>query len=221
MTTTSDARFQMFRSEFALGRLLLALMLGIVAGVIVAFFLPWQGAVLVGWDVAVVLYLIRVWSRVLPMSARECSADAVKEDPSRALADSIILLAAIAELASVGLILVKVANEQGGLKALLLTVGVMSVVLSWGAVHTMFTLRYARIYYTSANGTVDFNEKTAPQYADFAYLAFTIGMTFQVSDTDLKTKPMRWTALRHALVSYLFGAVIIGLVINVVASLLK
>jgi uncharacterized membrane protein len=221
MTKTSGTRLQMFRSEFALGRLLLALVFGIVAGVIVALFFPWQGAIIFGWDVAAALYRKRVWYRVLPMSASECSADAVKEDPSRALADSIILLAAVAELASVGLILVKVANEQGGLKALLLTIGVMSVVLAWGAVHTMFTLRYARIYYTGPVSGIDFNEKSPPQYADFAYLAFTIGMTFQVSDTDLKTKPMRWTVLRHALISYLFGAVIIGLVINVVASLLK
>jgi uncharacterized membrane protein len=211
----------MFRSGFALGRLLLALLLGIVGGLIASFFLPWQGAILLGWDVAAALYLIRVWSRVLPLSASECAADAVKEDPSRALADSIILLAAIAELVSVGLILVKVANEQGGMKAFLLTIGVVSVVLSWAAVHTMFALRYARIYYAGTEGGIDFNEKAAPQYADFAYLAFTIGMTFQVSDTDLKTKPMRWTALRHALISYLFGAVIVGLVINVVASLLS
>jgi uncharacterized membrane protein len=124
-------------------------------------------------------------------------------------------------LVSVALILIKVASEHGGMKALLLTIGVMRVVLSWGAVHTMFALRYARIYYAGPNGGIDFNEKSPPQYADFAYLAFTIGMTFQVSDTDLKTKPMRWTALRHALISYLFGAVIVGLVINVVASLLS
>lgn len=189
-------------------------------GVVAAFYLPWEGAVLLGWDVAALLYLLRVWSRVLPMGANECSADAVREDPSRAVADSVILLAAIAELASVGLILVKVANAHGGMKAFLLTIGVLSVVFAWGAVHTMFTLRYARIYYTSPDGGVDFNEKSPPDYIDFAYLAFTIGMTFQVSDTDLTAKAIRRTALRHTLISYLFGAVIIGLVINVVASLL-
>jgi len=154
------------------------------------------------------------------MSASACSEDAVREDPSYALAESVILVAAIVELASVGLILIKVANAHGGMKAFLLTIGVISVVLAWGAVHTMFTLRYARIYYTGTDGGVDFNEKSPPEYADFAYLAFTIGMTFQVSDTNLTSKAMRRTALRHALISYLFGAVIIGLIINVVASLL-
>jgi uncharacterized membrane protein len=154
------------------------------------------------------------------MNAVACSEHALREDPSHALADSVILVAAIAELASVGLILIKVASAHGGMKAFLLTIGVLSVVLAWGAVHTVFTLRYARIYYAAPDGGIDFNEKSPPDYVDFAYLAFTIGMTFQVSDTDLTSKAVRRTALRHALISYLFGAVIIGLVINVVASLL-
>jgi uncharacterized membrane protein len=85
-------------------------------------------------------------------------------------------------------------------------------------VHTVFTLRYARLYYTPPAGGIDFNEADPPGYVDFAYLAFTLGMTFQVSDTDLTAKPVRHLALRHALISYLFGAVILGLAINVVAS---
>jgi uncharacterized membrane protein len=200
--------------------LLFALVIGLIGGTVAAVFLPWEGAALLGWDLTAALYVVRVWVRVLPMSATECSEHAVKEDPSLALADSVIVVAAIAELASVGLILGKVANAHGGMKAFLLTIGVLSVILAWGAVHTMFSLRYARIYYSGPDGGIDFNEKSPPDYSDFAYLAFTIGMTFQVSDTDLTSKAMRRTALRHALISYLFGAVIIGLIINVVASLL-
>jgi uncharacterized membrane protein len=70
-------------------------------------------------------------------------------------------------------------------------------------------------------GGIAFNEKDPPDYVDFAYVALTIGLTFQVSDTDLSSKQMRRTALRHALLSYLFGAVIVALTINVVASLLS
>jgi uncharacterized membrane protein len=66
---------------------------------------------------------------------------------------------------------------------------------------------------------VDFNQDDPPRYADFAYLAFTIGMTFQVSDTDLKTTEIRATALRHALLSYLFGSVILAATINLIAGL--
>jgi len=209
------------RGGFAIRRALLALLVGLIGGAIAAALLPWQAAALLGWDAAAILFAIRVWATVLPMSPTQCSDHAVKEDPSRAVADSVVLVAAVANLASVGLILVKAANATGGTKAYLLTIGVVSVVLAWGVVHTIFTLRYARIYYNGPDGGIDFNEKAPPDYMDFAYLAFTIGMTFQVSDTDLTSKPMRRTALRHALISYLFGAVIIGLIINVVASLLR
>lgn len=89
--------------------------------------------------------------------------------------------------------------------------------------HTVFSLRYAQLFYRgSKDGTgIDFNEDDPPDYRDFAYLAMTIGMTFQVSDTDLGSKAIRRTALRHALISWLFGAVLIGLTINILASILS
>ena len=93
--------------------------------------------------------------------------------------------------------------------------------LSWIMVHTVFTLRYARSYYSNPRGGIDFNESDLPTYLDFAYLALTIGMTFQVSDTNLTSKSIRRIALAHAALSYLFGAVMVALVINVVASLLQ
>jgi uncharacterized membrane protein len=82
-------------------------------------------------------------------------------------------------------------------------------------------LRYARSYYQSPEGAVEFNEKDPPAYLDFAYLAFTVGMTFQVSDTNLTTKPIRRIVLSHALLSFLFGAVMLAFAINIVASLLS
>ena len=214
------SRLRVVSGGFAIRRVLSGLGLGLVGGAVAAVFLPWQAAALLGWSVAACLYLIRVWLRVLPMTPAESSQHALQEDPSLALADSVVVVAAMADLAAVGLILVKAANASGGMKAFLLGVGVVSVVLAWGAVHTMFALRYVRLYYSGSDGGIDFNEETPPDYSDFAYLAFTIGMTFQVSDTDLTSKAVRRTALRHALISYLFGAVIVGLIINVVASLL-
>ena len=93
--------------------------------------------------------------------------------------------------------------------------------LSWACLHTVFTLRYARAYYSGKTaGGINFNEESPPDYRDFAYVSFTIGLTFQVSDTNLASKQIRRIALRHALLSFLFGAVIISLTINLVASLL-
>jgi uncharacterized membrane protein len=88
-------------------------------------------------------------------------------------------------------------------------------------VHTVFTLRYARAYYSPSPGGISFNSQDPPTYADFAYLAFTIGMTFQVSDTNIQTKPIRRTALRHAWLSFPLGAVIIAACINLVSGLAR
>ena len=96
-------------------------------------------------------------------------------------------------------------QSHGGTKAYLITIGVVSVALSWTTVHTVFMLRYTRSHYQSPGGAVDFNEKDAPAYLDFAYLAFTVGMTFQVSDTNLTTKAMRRSRSRTPCMSYLFG----------------
>lgn len=92
--------------------------------------------------------------------------------------------------------------------------------LSWAVVHTTFVLRYTRLYYTGQDGGVDFNQPEPPAYLDFAYRAFTIGMTFQVSDTTIQAGAIRRTVLRHALLSYLFGTVIIATSINLVAGLI-
>jgi uncharacterized membrane protein len=97
--------------------------------------------------------------------------------------------------------------------------GIASVAGAWAVVHTVFTLRYALLYYTDDAGGIDFNQSERPAYVDFAYLAFTLGMTYQVSDTDLQTREIRATALRHALLSYLLGAVVLATVINLVAGL--
>ena len=93
------------------------------------------------------------------------------------------------------------------------------MVVSWFAVHTVFTLRYARLYYSHPPGGIDFNQSEAPTYSDFAYLAFTIGMAYQVSDTDLQTRKIRATALQHSLLSYLLGAVILAMTINLIIGL--
>jgi uncharacterized membrane protein len=195
-------------------------LLGVGTGVVVSLFTLWQAAILIGWDVAVALILGWIWLGVWRLTAAQTKKNASREDPSVALSEALVLTAGVAVLAAVGLLLIKAGSSTGGTKAYLITLGVLSVALSWSLVHTVFTLRYARAYYGAPVGGIDFNEDDPPTYLDFAYLAVTIGMTFQVSDTNLTTKRIRRIALGHALLSYLFGAVIIGLVINVVSSLL-
>jgi uncharacterized membrane protein len=216
-----EAGSRLRRSETVGARSVAAAAVGLVAGGLASLVVIWQAALLVGWDAAAAFDLAWTWWAVARMTPAEARSHAKVEDPSRSLAEAIILASGVVLLAAVGLLLIKAGQAHGGTKAYLISIGVVSVILSWATVHTLFTLRYARSYYSRPEGGIDFNEKEPPTYLDFAYLSFTIGMTFQVSDTDLTDKPIRRLALSHALLSYLFGAVILALSINVVASLLS
>jgi uncharacterized membrane protein len=129
-----------------------------------------------------------------------------------------MLLASVASLAGV-VYLLAARSGSGADEALSAGLGIASVVAAWVVVHVVYTLRYALLYYSDHPGGIDFNQSDGPAYVDFAYLAFTLGMTYQVSDTNLQTRAIRTTALRHALLSYVLGAVVLATVVNLVAGL--
>lgn len=200
-------------------RLIAGLAVGAVAGVIAAFLAPWQAVPLLVWVAASLTWAATVWMSIAPMDAVSTSRNATTEDPHGPSADALLLSASVASLGAVVLGVLKAAHAHGSEKVLLLTAGITAIVASWAVVHTVFTLRYAALYYKGPDGGVNFHEDDKPCYLDFAYLAFTVGMTYQVSDTNLTTKEIRHTALRHALMSYLLGTVIIAATINVAAGL--
>lgn len=209
------------RRSPAATRVTWALLGGAVGGAAASLFTPLSASVLLGWDVAVLIYLAWTWGVVQGLDPEVTAQLAKREDPSTPVADLVVIGAGTAMLAAVGFALVKAGQATGGMKAYLVTLGLVSVVLSWAVVHTVFALKYARAYYSEPAGGIAFNEDEPPNYIDFAYYAFTIGMTFQVSDTNITSRAVRRTTLHHALLSYLFGSVLLGLVINVVATLLK
>jgi uncharacterized membrane protein len=180
----------------------------------------WPVAVAGAWGTAALVILVAVWMRIFGMDAAETKAHARAEDFSHATADFAVLAASVASLVAIGYTLAQAGNDHGADKALLILLAIAVVALSWGTVHTLYTVRYGDLYYGDPIGGIDFNDDEPPDYLDFAYLALTIGMTFQVSDTSLTSKAMRRTAIRHALLSFLFVAVIVALAINTVASLL-
>ena len=189
-------------------------------GVAIAF-APWQAALMVSWDATAAVVVAWVFLVVWHKDSAQTAALATREDDSRAASELVLVSASLASLVSVGLGLVKAAQEPGSAEAAITGVAVLTVVLSWLAVHAVFTLRYAHLYYRDKPGGISFNEDEQPDYRDFAYLAFTVGMTYQVSDTNLSTKEIRRTVTRHGLLSYVFGTVIVAMMINVVAGLLK
>ena len=202
----------------ARNRVLVAFAAGVVAFGIAMTLTPWQTAALIGWNVAASVFIAWVWLSVGGMDGEATAKHAATEDVSRRTADLILILASVASLVGVGLSLLEAADKEGAAKALITALASASVILSWATVHTVFTLRYARLYYAGGGG-VDFHEDRSPTYGDFAYLAFTIGMTYQVSDTSIASRTIRRTALHHAWMSYLFGTVVVAMTINVVAGL--
>jgi uncharacterized membrane protein len=200
-------------------RLIVALGAGVVAGVVTVALGSAKFAPAVGWDVAALTLLIWLWTTIWPMGADQTAKHATREDPTRAVGDLVLLATAVASLAAVGFFLLQASSASGATRSILAGLGVGTIALSWLTVHTVFTLRYALLYYSGRDSGIAFNQPTPPRYSDFAYVAFTIGMTFQVSDTNLQTPAIRATALRQALLSYLFGAIIIATMINLVAGL--
>ena len=179
----------------------------------------WTYAPPVGWAMAGIVFVVWTWLAVGRMDADCTRSHATREDPTRALTEVMMVLASVASLAGVGYLLLG-SSSHGAAADLAAGIGIISVASAWFVVHTVFCLRYASLYYGGDPvGGIDFNQDEPPAYVDFAYLAFTLGMTFQVSDTDLTTRRIRATALRHALLSYLLGAVVLAVTINLVAGL--
>jgi uncharacterized membrane protein len=216
----ASGRFAFLRRPPAGGQVAGCLLVGAaVVAVLWRFIMP-APALLLGWDVAALIYLIMVWLAVYRMTAEVTARMAGREDPSNPVAEVLVVGASIAALVAVAFALVRAGQTAGSTKAMLISLGTVSVVVSWLVVHTVYMLRYARGYYSEPAGGIGFNEEDRPAYLDFAYFSFTIGMTFQVSDTNISRKDIRRLALQHALLSYLFGAVILATAINVFASLL-
>ena len=195
-----------------------ALAAGVVVGLAVGLADAWHYAAIAGWAAACIVYIVWVWVKVWGLDADATRSHATLEDPGRRIADLVLLLAALAGVLAVVYNLVDARQLKGGAQLGVALLGIVSVALSWLLVHTLYMLRYARMYYRS-DGGVDFNQDEPPQYSDFAYLAFTLGMTFQVSDTNITSSYIRRAILRHTLLSYLFGTVIIAATVNLVAGL--
>jgi len=218
----SDQKTSRPRHVSAGRRFLVSALAGAVAGAVAGEVLPWQAAVLLAWDTSAVVLVVWVLLSIFRKDSGDSAVHATEEDSSRTAADIMLLGAAGASLGAVLLTLLKASSATGVSKAFLTLTALGSVVVSWAVVHVLFTLRYARLYFAEPRGGIDWHEKDLqPKYRDFAYVAFTVGMTYQVSDTEITSRAIRSAVLRHALLSYLFGTVIIAITINVIAGLAK
>ncbi|WP_301546739.1 DUF1345 domain-containing protein [Gordonia sp. X0973] len=200
------------RSFSAMSRLAISVAVGLIAATVLwaGWRVDWRMS---AWIATAAMFVGWTWATLGPMNAALTRQHARREDPTHGGTGIVVVVAALASLSSVIGVLFHHQDHA-------LVLGTIAgIVLSWAAIHTMFATHYARVYYGDPIGGIDFHQSEPPVYTDFAYVAFTVGMSFAISDTDLSGSRMRRPALVHALLSYLFGTVIVALFINLIAGL--
>ena len=177
------------------------------------------------WDIFSLTLLSLVWFTFITTSTKAIRAESQKEDDSRIVIFIVILLATMLSLFAV-LHMVISNSQYAENKILSLICGICCMIFSWSLVQTIFTSHYAHLYYAKAGdeqtgerGGLDFPGKTKPDFIDFAYFAFTIGMTFQVSDVQITERNIRRVVLLQSMLSFAFNACVISLSVNIISGL--
>ncbi len=207
-------------------RLFWSLGFGLAAFFVLPAWIHLRTRLVVVWDLGVVCFLVLIWFLITSSSSDQTSQRAAQEDQSGPAILALVLIADTISLVAVGL------NTQGVPKADMvghLIVSILAIICSWLLAHTVFTLHYAHRYYRAGMlntemdheeaGGLDFPGKEPPNYLDFAYFSFVVGMTSQVSDVQITSPSMRRLALIHGVLSFAFNTVILALSVNILAGL--
>ena len=230
-------------------RLGLSIIVGITVGLLLPHSLHAQVRLVASWDVFALSSLSLIWFTIFRLEPRHIQHVARLEDPSRALSLVLVIFGAAASLLAVVVLLQSTTTMQKEVKVWAVALAVTAVALAWLLIHTVFTLRYAHIYHGEAadeyadetaaepannsvtvssgndddasEGGLDFcGDADCPEYLDFAYFAFTIGMTAQTSDIQVTSQRMRRNVLLHSLLSFAFNTAVVALSIGVLTTLL-
>jgi uncharacterized membrane protein len=175
---------------------------------------------LLGWDIAVVFYLLAVYTMVARADLHSLRQRAAREDEGRLI---LLMLTVGAAMASLAAIIAELGamHHAGEGATLHLALATSTIALSWAFIHTMFALHYAHEFYTEARGRdggLRFPGGGEPDYWDFIYFSFVIGMTSQVSDVAVTDRRIRRTVAAHGAVSFVFNAALLALTVNIAAN---
>jgi uncharacterized membrane protein len=218
---TRAREFRWFDVRLSHQRLILAVLLGVIAWFVTPARLSAVTRGLIAGDVAgLVLLGIAVWI-FMHADSEQTRARAAAQDPGRTIVWLIVLGVSALSLFAATFVMRGAKTLPGDEADLVRVLAVSTAGISWLLTHAGFTLRYAHLYYRGGRegeGGIAFPGHAEPDDLDFAYFAFTIGMTFQVSDAQIKHRLIRRTALLHALVSFAYNTGIIALVLNIVMN---
>jgi hypothetical protein len=169
------------------------------------------------WVVTTTVGLGWVWRISWPQDHHGTERLAELERKSR-VTDISLLLAAVVSIGAIVLALVQAGRGSNLVSVTAVILSVLASVLSWALVNTVFAFKYARLFYIDEHGGIDFKQEQPPTYSDFAYMAFTLGMSFATPEAEPQSTAIRKVALGHALLAYAFATLIITLSINLVTS---
>ncbi|PYO51337.1 MAG: DUF1345 domain-containing protein [Candidatus Rokuibacteriota bacterium] len=199
-------------------RLFISLGIGALVSVVLTVFTDWRTAtrLLVGWDIYVGLYLALVAHLMSGADIQRIRARAAVEDEGQF---AILMLTVVAALARLGAIFSELGIGAGRRPAHVV-LAALTILLSWAFIHTIFALHYAHEFYDEdiGGGLAFPGGETEPDYWDFVYFSFVIGMTSQVSDVGVTHKEIRRTVAAHGVVSFVFNAALLALTVNIAAS---
>lgn len=207
-------------------RLFISLFIAVISFFLFKNYHNFPSSLMGSWLCFAITHLFLSWYTIFSQHPLEVKKIASNQDSSRTWIFIFILLAAIASLCAVILLLQSSKTLKGINLADHIILSLGSVVCAWCLVHTLFIFRYTHLFYNSdteggntrGKGLEFPNEKT-PDYLDFAYFSFVLGMTFQVSDVEISSRRIRRLALLHSLISFIFNTVILALSINIISGL--
>ena len=205
------------RMVYARPRTFIAIVIGIVTVLLLPASLRMVTRLLIGWDSFVAVYIVLAYVMMLRKQHDYIKRNAALQDDGRIL---ILLVTQLGALASIAAIVFELGASSKSAPEL--TLAVITIALSWTMVHTTFALHYAHDYYRGAKpGGLQFpsgDSKEKPDYWDFVYFSFVIGMTAQVSDVGITDKIIRRTATVHGIISFVFNTALLALMVNIAAS---
>jgi len=217
------SRIAPFIARHALARTTLSLLFGgAIAAVLFSLRAPSMLTLLGGWDATGLLLAGLVWQNIATSDAALTRKRAADEDPGRTAVYALVLITSAASLFASTVLVRGVKSAPPAEARALVVLCLLAVALSWTLTHLAFTLRYAHLYYREDHegvGGVEFPGDGAPDYFDFTYLSFTIGMCFQVSDATISSKQIRRAVLLQATMSFLYNTVILAFVLNLAFGL--
>jgi uncharacterized membrane protein len=196
-----------------------AVAIATAAALLVGSRLSWRFAALTAWEAGGLSLLLLAWFTIARCPAEATRTRAAAEDPGRTAIYALVLLTSGSSLLATAALVHRARLLSGGTGDALVGLSVANVAICWALTHTAFTLRYAHLYYRPDEegvGGVEFPGGARPTYFDFAYLAFTIGMCFQVSDVTVSSPQIRRSVLLHAVLAFVYNTAILAFVLNLV-----